>query len=206
MGALNAAAAAGAAPPNALVEAARPLLGFALAEADGPGAGYRVERGALADPDGVARLCAAAMESRPPDEIMMREGEPYAERWYLLRSGGADSGPNLYLHRFLVDDDPVLHDHPWASASWMVGGGIAETWAPDGASPARNEERLRPGDLVVRSAAHAHQLRILGAARPVTLFATARKVREWGFWPGGRFVPWQEYVRGRAEGPSVVPA
>lgn len=203
MGAPNAAVAAPAAE-GTLLEAAAPLLGLARAGAEGPG--YRVERGGLADLARIARLCAAEMEARAPDEIMMRENEPYAERWYLLRSGGADSGPNLYLHRFLVDDDPVLHDHPWASASWLVEGEIAETWSREGADPERSEERLRPGDLVVRSAVHAHRLRIVGGGCPVTLFATARKEREWGFWPEGRFVPWRAYVSARASGASAVPA
>ncbi len=178
-----------------LLHAAEPLLRLAMRAAEDPATGYSVSSGAVDDFRQLRELCRVCMDASEPDEIMMRDGEPYAERWYIQRGrvNGSEGGLHLYLHRFLDDDDPVLHDHPWASASWVIEGEIAETWASNGAASSRAVKILSPGDLIVRSAVHAHCLAVQGKERPVTIFATADKTREWGFWPEGKFVHWQNY-------------
>lgn len=40
-------------------------------------------------------------------------GDPYLVRYYLFLKDRKDFPFNLTLHKVLVSDEPVLHDHPW---------------------------------------------------------------------------------------------
>lgn len=39
-----------------------------------------------------------------------------------------------------------------------------------------------------------HSVTALNRKHVVTLFAHGERVREWGFWRGGKHVPWHEYL------------
>lgn len=53
-------------------------------------------------------------------------GEPYLERYMLLR-WGLNGEKTLFLHRFLdSDSDRGVHDHPWNSRSFILCGGYHE--------------------------------------------------------------------------------
>ena len=154
-------------------------------------------------------LCDEIITRIPPHETIYRPDsgvrdaqgrvQPYLLRWHLRPKQTGRSQFALYLHRFLQPDETVLHDHPWPSASWLLFGEQSEVWKTAGGvagPPSRHQ--LVPGNLVCRPAAHAH---CLGLPRDddgtwipaTTLFATGRRVRDWGFWPEGRFVPEAEY-------------
>ena len=154
-------------------------------------------------------LCDEIITRIPPHETIYRPDsgvrdangrvQPYLLRWHLRPKQTGRSQFALYLHRFLQPDETVLHDHPWPSASWLLFGEQNEVWKTTGGTagpPSRH--RLVPGSLVCRPAAHAH---CLGLPRDgedtwmpaTTLFATGRRIRDWGFWPEGRFVPEAEY-------------
>lgn len=46
-------------------------------------------------------------------------------------------------------------------------------------------------------ATHIHRIELLDDRRPCwTLVVVLRSTREWGFWHGGLFIPWRDYVRG----------
>ncbi len=158
---------------------------------------------------GLFDLCEEIITDIPPHETIYRPDtclrdingrvQPYLLRWHLRPKQTGRSQFALYLHRFLQPDETVLHDHPWPSASWLLFGEQNEVWKTAGGTagpPSRH--RLVPGNLVCRPAAHAH---CLGLPRDgngtwipaTTLFATGRRVRDWGFWPEGRFVPEAEY-------------
>ena len=150
---------------------------------------------------GEARALAAA---RRPDQVIERVARPYLERWWLERT--ADRA--VYVHRWLGDDpDLGLHDHPADSASLCLGGELRELWMPAGDLPDHHlhDRRLRPGAVCYRSAAHAHQLRIVSEAEPWTLFVFGPRAPDaaWGFWvpsPDGT-----RKVRHRHPSPSIHP-
>ncbi|MBS7790263.1 hypothetical protein KTR66_09665 [Roseococcus sp. SDR] len=129
-------------------------------------------------------------DCRPPDKIIGGEADPYMRRWYILpRSADA----SCYLHEFLrSDEDRALHDHPYDSVGIILAGGYIEH--TDTAAP---QIRL-PGDVIPRRATDRHRVQLFtgpdGRPQPAwTLFATGARVRDWGFWCGETFVPWQTF-------------
>lgn len=77
----------------------------------------------------------AVMASRPPDFEIGPPEDRYLRRWIVFPWGRYERGsaprnwldalkrklPNVYLHQILHDDDDrALHDHPWASCSWLL--------------------------------------------------------------------------------------
>src|SRR5690606_8416676 len=72
------------------------------------------------------RLQLRVVLARQPDFIVGADNPegPYLERWYLLPRNRV---LNVYLHRFLRDDDDrALHDHPWAWLSLLLQGSYVE--------------------------------------------------------------------------------
>lgn len=84
---------------------------------------------------------------RPPDFVIGDASNPYLYRWHLLPK---NRWLNVYLHRFLRDDDDrALHDHPWPFVSVVLNGTYREilrddmrcrrcgndTWRDDGRVP-----------------------------------------------------------------------
>lgn len=136
------------------------------------------------------------INAREPDEIIYRGHDmPYLTRWHLERRA---AGGNIYLHRVESDDPHDLHCHPWESISAMLAGTLREEWRAAGDAAGSYIHTLQAGSVVVRSARLAHRLvRADATHAPITLFVTAPKSREWGFWPEGpagtRFVPWRAY-------------
>jgi hypothetical protein len=59
----------------------------------------------------------------------------------------------------------------------------------------QHERRYTAPWLRTFPADHRHRLRLDGRRSCWTIVVVLRHVRPWGFWPGGRFVPWRQYVR-----------
>ena len=147
------------------------------------------------------------MASRPPDFVV---GDDYLRRWWVLPR---NDFANVYLHEFRVsDDDRALHDHPWPSTSFIIGGSYIEH-SPDGSF-------LREaGDVVSREADALHRIELLessdggGPLPAISLFITGPKVREWGFACAQGWVHWQDFTKsddpgaiGRGCGEDGIPA
>jgi hypothetical protein len=128
---------------------------------------------------------------------------PYMLRWYLIPR---NRWFNVYLHKFLRDDDDrALHDHPWSFVSIVLSGEYYE-WMPDteaeshGLKNVIRRTRRAAGSIAFRSAEHRHMVQLpkrKSDGEPVpcwTLVFTGRKWREWGFWCPKGFVPWHEFV------------
>ena len=116
--------------------------------------------------------------------------KPYMLRWHLLPR---NPFLNIYLHKFLNDDDDrALHDHPWPSVSIMLRGAAREVLAEQGKWTLSRD--IKAGRVVWRSAMFRHRLVIL--TQPTwTLFITGPRIREWGFWcDGTRFVRWDKFT------------
>lgn len=115
---------------------------------------------------------------------------PYMLRWYLFPR---NHWLNLYLHKFLRDDDDrALHDHPWWFASFMLAGRYKEH-LPNGTF------QRRVWSLAFRRSTHRHRVELdkdsNGKAIPCwTLVVTGPKIRTWGFWCPRGFVPWFDFV------------
>lgn len=70
------------------------------------------------------RRAEAIMASRSPDFEIGPEGDRYLLRWWIIPR---NKFFNLYLHRFLHDDeDRALHDHPWMNCSVVLKNGYYE--------------------------------------------------------------------------------
>jgi len=127
-----------------------------------------------------AKLLARLLPpSRPADQVIGGEDNPFYERWYLLPKNYYF---NVMCHRYhRSDDDRANHDHPWWNLSFVVRGAFME-WTgryDEGGVSLRVQ-----GDMVRRKAETAHRIELFERrpVEPVTIFVTGPKVREWGFW------------------------
>ena len=105
----------------------------------------------------------------------------------------------FYLHHFISGDtDRVLHDHPALFVSIGLCGGYAEEFRPDGlcACPIAQGPYFKKFKAPwFRWFPATYQHRIVEVyPNTWTLVYTGKRFREWGFWPGGEFVQWREYV------------
>jgi hypothetical protein len=118
------------------------------------------------------------------------DGDPYLDRLRLLETPWLA----VYLHHIhRPDKDPDPHDHPWAFVSLVLCGGYREYVWPDKRDEDRWYERARPRWSLRRLDRRAAHL-ISEITGPLwTLVVTGPRRGEWGFWQGGRFVPWQDY-------------
>ncbi|MBA2411383.1 MAG: hypothetical protein H0V63_00955 [Burkholderiaceae bacterium] len=174
----------------------------------------------------LARYC----DGREPDFVVGHDNPdgPYLLRWYVTpwRGWYRDVAPeqrtrwqrfavrisrllpNLYVHRFLRDDDDrALHDHPsWAVSFMLRGSYIEHTIAYGGIHHRRQYDR---GTLRFLRTFHTHRIELLKDAvwdwhhqmvvrKPIpcwSLFLFGPTVREWGFHcPERGWVPWQEFT------------
>jgi hypothetical protein len=136
---------------------------------------------------------------------------PEAERtrWQRLVVRMARWLPNLYLHKFLRDDDDrALHDHPSWAASLMLDGYYIEHTIAAGGIHQRRE--IRAGTLRYLPTRHTHRIElprlivdngdlIVRKEDPPapcwTLFLFGPTVRDWGFHcPERGWVHWRAFT------------
>lgn len=114
---------------------------------------------------------------------------PYMLRWYILPR---NPWFNIYLHKFLRDDDDrALHDHPWSSLSLIVRGKYREI-TPKGV------QEYAAGSIILRSAEYSHRIELI-TKTCWTLFITGRRVREWGFHCPQGWRHWKDFTAGKNE-------
>lgn len=159
------------------------------------------------------------MARRPPDFLIGPQGDPYMKRWYITPWSNYDRSnpprwsrwtrwlPSIYLHHIIHDDeDRALHDHPWASCSWLLQNNYWEVLFdnPDFfvTDPTRKVFRAE-GSVNFRKATTAHRLVLdktplrLGRVEStpvVSLFFTGPVIRGWGFHCPKGWVHWREFV------------
>lgn len=119
----------------------------------------------------------------------------YLYRWAVAKWHGR----GVYLHHFVGDDWSLdLHDHPKRFISIGLWGWYYE----DTPYPNQESEWARLGPVTtkfhapwIRSfpAHHIHRLRV-PSRNCWTLCIVLKPVRPWGFWHGGKFIEWREYV------------
>lgn len=127
---------------------------------------------------------------RQPDVII---GVDYLHRWHVIPRNRFF---NVYLHRFIGSDGPVLHDHPWPSLSYMVRGWMIE-------HDNFGESAIFARRWRYRSAKYAHRLqRPLTPLDVVTLFMTGPICRMWGFHTSRGWVPFREFLPAERRAPE----
>lgn len=158
--------------------------------------------------DFLEHFCVGITESREPNQEIGRKGSPYIDRWFLARKAivpvasvapdFADVAPfmrseleNLYLHGYHRGDADEPHDHPWPNASLVVRGWYRENVYDLERRYIATITRHR-GDIVLRSARSIHAI-LETSENCLSLFATLRKERDWGFHTLEGFVPWREF-------------
>src|SRR5277367_2854970 len=136
----------------------------------------------------MARWARSYIELHEPDFTVRQNEEVYLQRWHLVPRNDV---MNIYLHRFLKDDDDrALHDHRGDNRSWILEGSYLEH-LEGGVCYTR-----RPGDHVVRRAVTLHRVELFHSRPVISLFSIGPVVRDWGFkCPDGRWIPWQEFVK-----------
>lgn len=120
----------------------------------------------------------------PHLKIILEDGGHYLYRWHLIPR---NKWFNVYLHKTMLDDHRVLHDHPWDNISIVLKGGYWET------TPIKKEIQhdvyynghlikwRHPGSIIRRKAEWSHRLSLFNGRPSWSLFITFRERRNWGF-------------------------
>lgn len=139
-------------------------------------------------------------------DIMNCEGDVYLRRWMVLRSENI----NVYLHCFeRSDEDRCLHCHPWPFLSLILWRGYwehTEEVAPcilphQKVRPSPMlysipvKKRKWPGMILWRPATWKHRVELVSKNRSWTLVVRFNRTREWGFYPGGKFVHFSQWLK-----------
>jgi len=125
---------------------------------------------------------------------LMREGKPYLVRTTLLKCPWF----SLKIHKALMSDPAVPHDHPWNYYSLILWGGYYEEVVKEVVNPAYDLQSFttkepfliekwekkwyRPGSLLIRIGDKLHRLIIPEGKYSISLILTTKKWRDWGFW------------------------
>ena len=114
------------------------------------------------------------------------QANPYLLRWHIIHTRLF----NIYLHKTLRSDDPILHDHPWWFVSFMLSGSYLERTQ-------RGIVYRSAPSVAYRTADHMHQLIIHDDKPCWTLVVTGPIIRPWGFlcsggWKSHNDVVWDK--------------
>jgi len=148
--------------------------------------------------------------------IYDRDGKiPYLDRYYVFLKDRNSFPFNITLHKVMVSDEPVLHDHPWGYATLILKGGYWEhiplTNQTTGGVIGSTRVWRGPGHFRIRSADDLHWLELEkdeeGNEIPCwSLFFMGKKKKEWGFLPyvdtkdmdrGYKWIHNEEYLNAR---------
>lgn len=124
----------------------------------------------------------------------------YMHRWTIFQPRWLRwfwRGFGVYVHKFVGDDwTRDLHDHPKRFISIGLKGRYLEHTPNTLAGIPIYQARLYVAPWFrTFPATHRHRITMIDDAPCWTLVIVLRTVREWGFWPGGRWVPWRQYVQ-----------
>src|SRR6056300_885212 len=145
--------------------------------------------------------------------IYDRDGKiPYLDRYYVFLKDRKRFPFNITLHKVMIGDQPVLHDHPWNYATLILKGGY---WEHIPIRDKRNNAVTGttrvwrgPGHFRYRTADDLHWLELEkdeeGNEIPCwSLFFMGRKQKQWGFLPlvskskGYRWINNEKFLKGK---------
>ena len=88
---------------------------------------------------------------------------PYLIRWYIFLKDRKSFPFNITLHKILVSDESVLHDHPWSWGTMILKGGYWEHTplrAEEGHVVGSTKKWWGPGTVRFRNADDLHWLEL----------------------------------------------
>ena len=121
----------------------------------------------------------------------------YLVRYYLFLKDRKNFPFNITLHKIMMSDEPVLHNHPWNWGALIIKGGYWEH-TPEG------KKWKGPGSLRFRKADDLHYLELDkdkdGNEIPCwSLFYMGKKSDNWGFLVDGKVVDNEQYLKNRKQ-------
>ena len=130
--------------------------------------------------------------------IYDRDGEtPYMIRYHLFfreKSEHLENNVrlpfNAYLHKIVLSDEPILHDHPWSWGTFIISGGYWEH-TPEGTF------WRAPGTMRTRSSTDLHWLELEDDKPCWTLFWHGRRRRTWGFQTDNGWMDYRTFLQNR---------
>ena len=124
---------------------------------------------------------------------------PYMIRYHLLfreKTSNKEKNPkipfNVFYHKILLSDDPVLHDHPWSWGTFIISGGYWEH-TPEG------KFWRGPGSWRTKKSTDLHWLELKEDNPCHTLFWHGPRQRTWGFQTEDGWIDYQTFLRNRLE-------
>ncbi len=115
-------------------------------------------------------------------KTLMREGKPYLIRITLIKC----SWFSIKIHKALMSDPAIPHDHPWNYLSIILWGGYYEETLVQGAPYAETmytrQKWYGPGSILYRKGDKFHKLIIPEGKYSISLIFVGKKWRDWGFW------------------------
>ena len=122
---------------------------------------------------------------------------PYMHRWHLLFKEKLDNFSenkkhpfNIFLHKIVLSDEPVFHDHPWNYFTIILKGGYWEH-TPEG------KFWRGAGHMRFSKASSLHYLEVPKGGCAWTLFFRFSKQKDWGFIKNNKWIHYQTYLRHR---------
>jgi hypothetical protein len=104
--------------------------------------------------------------------------------------------PSVRVHHILrADLDTVPHDHPWNARTIILRGWYFETRQPIGQPNGFGQQFVRKaGSTATLKFEEYHAVQRVSKGGVWTLFFTWKYRGGWGFWVGGKKVPYREYL------------
>ena len=132
--------------------------------------------------------------------IYDRDGHsPYMIRHHLLFREKSDHLErnvkvpfNVYLHKILLSDKPILHDHPWSWGTFIISGGYWEH-TPKGTF------WRGPGSWRTQKSTDMHWLELNENKPCWTLFWHGARQRTWGFQTDDGWMDYRTFLQNRLE-------
>ncbi len=131
--------------------------------------------------------------------IYDRDGRtPYMYRWHLIFREKEDHLErnvrvpfNVYLHKIVLSDEPILHDHPWDWGTYIISGGYWEH-TPKG------KFWRGPNSIRTKKATDQHWLELDKGKPCWTVFWHGRRQRTWGFQTDNGWIDYRTFLEQRA--------
>lgn len=156
---------------------------------------YAATAAERANLDEMLRWANRLMVARPPDVTLTLAERPYLQRWWVIPRNDV---VNVYLHRFLLSDDPrALHDHRGTNQSWLLEGEYDEVVPTRDRPFDGTVERIRrrAGETFDRRATDLHRIELIDEKPVISLFFIGPIVRNWGFrCPDRRWIDWETFT------------
>ena len=99
---------------------------------------------------------------------------------------------NAYLHKILLSDEPILHDHPWSWGTFIISGGYWEH-TPKGTF------WRGPGSWRTQKSTDFHWLELNENKPCYTLFWHGTRSRTWGFQTDDGWTDYRTFLQNRLE-------